>query len=475
MRSSSARRGAPALGLVVALVVVCATGCFLDDDDDDPARAALATTAVAPVTSVTTPSNVVDLVLEGDTVVLSTAAFSIAPSLFVSSVDPGRGRPAPVVELDLPDGLEEVIVSDGWVTWRDAYGNPATDDRLRVFDMRDLGDASPAAFVWSPSDATTFEVRDHDLAGDWLGVVGWLDDDDSVPARVRVVDLATGTERDLGPTTSLDQQIELSDRLVVWLRDDQLWGLEAPFDSSTPFVVADVDAGGTEAFFEVVGGLAVWNYRGVLYVFDVDRPVVADENPRALGNWRLRGLTSRFVLYTDVSRERAWLLDAKDPDAVPEMFYTERADGDFPPTIGGRFVAWARCENTMPIGGGPSLACRTPPDRPEFTVHVVDLDTYDGGAPEPTWAGRRFQRIRELVAGEFGVAWRAGEGEIEEVAYWGPTRPVDVPLVVYDGVPNGEGLDLDPNGLAFFTDDVGELRTIYFVDAMDLVLDPPAR
>ena len=291
-----------------------------------------------------------------------------------------------------------------------------------------------------------------------------------VAPRVGVADLADGlgmNSVDFGETLGTFPEIAGSNRLILWHDDRDVYAIAAPFETAMPVIIEDaVDAG---MGFRVDGGLAAWTSLGDVYVFDVDRPVVADVNPRNVGDGELLGLSDGYVLYVDFNQY--YVHDVTDPSATPEFFYREARGEDHKPKLGGHFVAWSVCQNVDSLTLFTTVFFCATTD-PDTTVFVLDLVAPRVPGTNPLEVATGSERLRLLDLDDLGVAWRT-RGSRSELRYWNPGEPLVEsvnPLAVYVGSPDPEEIDLSSSGLVFPVDVSTGADAIRFVDAMTLLL-----
>ena len=288
--------------------------------------------------------------------------------------------------------------------------------------------------------------------------------------RVGVADLADGLGMnpvDFGEVLGTFPEIAGSDRLILWHDDRDVYAIAAPFETAMPVVIEDaVD----EAMgFRVDGGLAAWTSLGDVYVFDVDQPVVADVNPRNVGDGDLLGLSDGYVLYVDFNRY--YVLDVTDPSATSEFVYLEARGEDHEPKLGGHFVAWSVCRNVESITLFTTVYYCATTD-PDTSVFVLDLLAPRLPGTNPLEVAAGSERLRLLDLDDLGVAWRT-RGRRSELRYWNPDEPLIErvnPLRVYVASPDPARIDLSSNGLLFPVDVSTGADAIRFVDAMTLLL-----
>ncbi len=466
----SARTGFfQAIALVVFVAISGVIGCFDGDSGDGPPKGVGASASAILVPSIS-PAFGEELYVSGDIVAVLGSRSMLGPSaLHVTSLDPAFGQKAPLQSLDVSAGIVGLTVTEHFLAWIRPGAGEEDPDRLRLYDSNDLGTAGIADATWTPPGATTLDVYDFDLAGTFVAWIGWVDDDRMVAPRVGVADLADGlgvNPVDFGEVFGMFPEIAGSERLILWHDDQDVYAIAAPFESAMPVVIEDADD--TAMGFRVDGGLAAWTSFDDVYVFDVDRPVVADVNPRNVGDGELIGLSNGYVLYVDFNQY--FVFDINDSGAEPELVYREALGEDHKPMLGGQFVAWSVCQNVHSITLlGTVYFCA---DDPDTTVYVLDLLAPRVQGTNPLEVATGSERLRLLDLDDFGVAWRT-RGARSELRYWNPGEPLVEslnPLPVYVGSPDPERIDLSSNGLVFVVDRSKDVDAIRFVDAMTLLL-----
>ncbi len=459
-----------AIALVVLVTTFSIVGC-LDGESREPRPSGVGAADSAILVPFLSPAFGEALFVSGDTVaVLGSGAMTGPSALHVTSLDPSFGPTAPLRSLDVSAGILGLSVSGRFLAWLRPGTGGSDPDRLRVYDTNDLGAADITDAEWTPTGATSLDVFDFDLAGSFVAWIGWVDDDRMVAPRVGVADLADGlgmNSVDFGETLGTFPEIAGSNRLILWHDDRDVYAIAAPFETAMPVIIEDaVDAG---MGFRVDGGLAAWTSLGDVYVFDVDRPVVADVNPRNVGDGELLGLSDGYVLYVDFNQY--YVHDVTDPSATPEFFYREARGEDHKPKLGGHFVAWSVCQNVDSLTLFTTVFFCATTD-PDTTVFVLDLVTPRVPGTNPLEVATGSERLRLLDLDDLGVAWRT-RGRRSELRYWNPGEPLVEsvnPLAVYVGSPDPEEIDLSSSGLLFPVDVSTGVDAIRFVDAMTLLL-----